>query len=66
MMVSVPSSAFGFEPETGASRKSTTRSPSALASSRAAAGPMVDMSTASAPQGSDSAAPSSPSKIFST
>src|SRR4051794_35646179 len=49
MIVSVPSSAFGEEPVTGASMKRTPRSASAAPISRAAVEPMVDMSTHSRP-----------------
>src|SRR5215207_381259 len=63
-IVSVPSSAFGFEPETGASTKSrgARRSPTA----REAVGEIVDMSTTSAPSGSAAAAPWSPNSTSST
>ena len=49
MIVSVPSSAFGEEPVTGASTKPQPRSASAAPIRRASAGAIVDMSTNSVP-----------------
>ena len=66
MIVSVPSSAFGEEPVTGASTKWWPCSPSASAIRRALAGPIVDMSMNSVPGAAPAAAPSSPSSIVST
>ena len=66
MIVSVPSSAFGRDPVTGASRNISPRSPSRSPIDRLALGAIVDMSTASPPSGRPSAAPSSPSSTAST
>ena len=66
MIVSVPSSAFGAEPVTGASTNRCPRSASAAPMRRASAGPIVDMSMNSVPGATPAAAPSSPSRIAST
>ena len=66
MIVSVPSSAFGAEPVTGASTKPWPRSASAPPIRRASTGPIVDMSMNSVPGSAPAAAPSSPSSISST
>ena len=66
MIVSVPSSAFGREPDTGASRNATPSSASRSPIARAAVGAMVDMSIASAPSPSPCTAPCSPSSTSST
>ena len=61
-IVSVPSSAFGLEPDTGASTKSRGATRSAIA--REAVGEVVDMSTTSADSGSVSSAPLSTSSTW--
>ena len=66
MIVSVPSSALGEDPVTGASTKRRSRSASAAPMRRASAGAMVDMSTKSVPGAAPAAAPSSPSSTCST
>jgi hypothetical protein len=66
MIVSVPSSAFGAEPETGASTNASSRSASAAPIRRASAGAIVDMSIISVPGFAPCAAPSSPSRTSST
>ena len=66
MIVSVPSSAFGREPDTGASRNDTPSSASRSPMARAAVGAMVDMSIAKAPSPSPCTAPCSPSNTSST
>jgi hypothetical protein len=66
MIVSVPSSAFGREPVTGASRKSIPRSASRAAIARLPSAAIVDMSTTRPPSPAPSAAPSSPSRTAST
>ena len=62
MIVSVPSSAFGDDPVTGASTNAWPRSASAAPIRRASAGPIVDMSTNSVPGPAPPTAPSSPSR----
>ena len=64
MIVSVPSSALGFEPDTGASTK--PRGASRSATRREAVGEIVDMSITSAPSGRAPAAPSGPNSTSST
>ena len=66
MIVSVPSSAFGDEPETGASRKPMPRSASAAPIRSASPGAVVVQSMNSVPGAAPAAAPSSPSSIAST
>ncbi len=66
MIVSVPSSAFGEDPLTGASTKPSPRSSSAAPMRRVSAGAIVDMSTHSVPSAARVAAPSSPSRTAST
>ena len=67
MIVSVPSSAFGEEPVTGASTKPSPRSVERRADRGACrAGAIVDMSTHSVPSAARVAAPSSPSRTAST
>ena len=67
MTVSVPSSAFGREPVTGASRNPAPRSArSRSAIARDADGAMVDMSAARSTITSASAAPSDPNRTSST
>src|SRR4051812_29875624 len=62
MIVSVPSSAFGDEPVTGASTKLGIRSPMA----RARSAPTVDMSTKTVSAAASAAAPCGPSSASST
>ena len=66
MIVSVPSSAFGAEPVTGASTKPWPRSRRISPSRRASAGAIVEQSMNSVPSGAPASAPSSPSSIAST
>ncbi len=66
MIVSVPSSAFGEEPVTGASTKAWPRPVSSAPIRRASAGPIVDMSTNSVSGRAPWTAPSSPSRSAST
>ena len=66
MIVSVPSSALGREPVTGASRKAMPRSARRSPMSRLAAGETVDMSMARPPSARPSAAPPSPNSTSST
>src|SRR4051794_6132782 len=60
MIVSVPSSALGEDPDTGASRKATPRVPSSSPIDRASAGAIVLMSTQSVPGPAPATAPSRP------
>ncbi len=66
MIVSVPVSAAGEDPVTGASTNARPRSESCPPSSLAVDGAIVDMSTTSAPGGAALAAPSGPSRTDST
>ncbi len=66
MIVSVPASAFGEEPVTGASTNACPSAESRSASERAVAGAIVDMSTNSVPGRAPASAPSSPRIIAST
>ena len=66
MMVSVPSSAFGAEPVTGASTKPWPCSASVAPRRRASAGAIVEQSMNRVPAGAPAAAPSSPSSSAST
>ena len=66
MIVSVPASAFGEEPVTGASTNAWPSPASRSASERAVAGAIVDMSTNSVPGFAPASAPSSPNSIRST
>ena len=66
MIVSVPSSAFGAEPVTGASTRPWPCSRSVAPSRRASAGAIVEQSMNSVPSGAPATAPSSPSSIAST
>ena len=67
MIVSVPSSAFGREPVTGASRNAAPRSlRRRSARARDALGAIVDMSTARSIIDRPSAAPSGPNSTSST
>ena len=66
MIVSVPSSALGAEPDTGASTNGSPRSASAAPMRRVSAGAIVDMSIISVPFAAPCAAPSSPSSNCST
>ncbi len=66
MIVSVPSSAFGREPDTGASRNRTPSSARRSPIARAAVGAIVDMSITSAPSPSPWTAPCSPRRTSST
>ena len=66
MIVSVPSSALGAEPVTGASTNAWPRAITSAPIRRASAGPIVDMSTNSVPGRAPSTAPSSPSSSAST
>ena len=66
MIVSVPSSALGLEPVTGASTKPIPRGDRAAAMRRLSPGAMVDMSTHSVPAAAPSATPCSPSSTSCT
>src|SRR5919202_1480882 len=66
MIVSVPSSARGEEPVTGASTNPIPRSWRAAPIRRVSAGAIVDMSTQSAPSLAPATTPSSPSRTSST
>src|SRR5919197_1849598 len=66
MIVSVPSSARGAEPVTGASTSDSPRSARRAPIARDCDGEIVDMSTQSVPGAARSAAPSSPRSIAST
>ena len=66
MIVSVPSSAFGEEPETGASTKRHAALGERGADPLASAGAIVVQSMNSVPSAAPPAAPSSPSRIAST
>ena len=66
MIVSVPVSALGEEPETGASTNAIPRSASAAPMRRTSAGAIVEQSMNSVPGAAPSTAPSSPSSTSST
>ena len=66
MIVSVPASAFGEEPVTGASSRWMPRSMSSAPIARVCAGAIVDMSTHSVPGAAPSATPSGPSSAART
>ncbi len=66
MIVSVPASARGEEPVTGASAMRTPRSASRAAMRRVSVGAIVDMSTHSRPSRAPSATPCAPHSTLST